>query len=571
MGLIGETLHYIRRNGMRYTLLRASQMVRENVLHTYDKVWQAEKPSEAELERQRRELPAWDGLISVLIPVYNTKPVFLEELAASLAAQTWPRWEACLYDGASTDSGTVAALDRLAAADSRLRVVHGTENEGISGNSNRAAAMAKGEWFALCDHDDLLAPDALWRIAGTIAEKQPGLIYTDEDKITEDGRVHTSPHYKPDFCPDNLRSGNYICHLMAMPRELFEKAGGFRTECDGSQDHDLALRCAALTDRIEHIPYTLYHWRTFRGSMSHTRLDACLAAGARASTDQIAQLGWKGRAEVKDGVLRLTYETPKDPTIALILTESGDPAVWGRYYRSVRRLEADWKLRCVMISPWEHSAEELPGNARWLPWQDGSAWPKQANRAVETVRDADYLVFLHGSVLMEGTDWLRELLMYAQRDDVGYVTPMLVKPGGRIIHGGFALGTEQLVSCRGEGLPKTAGGWHGMMRTSHNVAAVSPACCMIRADHFEPFDEGFTGGWAAVDACMRLTEKGLRHVYTPWAVGKCADANTRRWLLLRGGGREEDRAAFLARHGGRITDPCYSGRFIPKDGRYRTP
>ncbi len=470
MTLVQRVVSYVRMHGGVYTLHRAVEILLNRIFHHDDRQWRREAVNDAELARQRANQPD-AGLISVAVPVYNTRPAFLCELAASLKAQTYANWEAVLYDGCSTAAESVAAMD--AVQDDRIHIIHGKVNAGISGNTNLAIASCRGEYVALCDHDDVLSPDALWRMAEAIAAHHPDMLYSDEDKLTEDGRFHTDPHHKPDFCPDNLRSGNYICHLMVIRRALITQVGGLRPAFDGSQDHDLALRVSEVTDKIAHIPRTLYHWRTVRSSMSHQHLARCQDAAARAVTEHMQRIGYPGVSRVEDGVLRLCYETPASLRVKRIDVPQGE----GYAYMNRAALEAE---------------EEV-------------------------------LLFVHASVqgLSEGFE--RELLMYAQRDDVGAVTPMLTNARGHVTHAGFAWRDGRLV-CRQEGLPWHAGGWHGMNRTSHNVMAVSGACLMIRRDHFIPFDESWTDGLGMADWCLQLRKKGLRCVYTPHACAVCTEA-----------------------------------------------
>ena len=467
MSMVQRVAGYVRMHGVGYTLHRAGEMLSQRVLHTYDLRFRQERPDAAELARQRANQPP-AGLISVAVPVYNTRPAFLRALTASLQAQTYQDWEAVLYDGCSTDAAAIAAMDSI--GDQRIRVIHGMVNEGISGNTNRAIAQCRGGYIALCDHDDVLAEDALWRVAEAIVSHRPDMLYSDEDKLTEDGRFHTDPHHKPDFCPDNLRSGNYICHLMVIWREIIEGVGGLRPAFDGSQDHDLALRVAEVTQRICHIPRTLYHWRTVGTSMSHQQLSRCQQAAARAVTEHMGRIGWPGECTVEDGVLRLRYRVREDLRVAVIRVPEGA----------------------------------------------GYAFMNRAAREAEE----ELLLFVHASVGELPQAHVQELLMYAQRDDVGAVTPLLHDRRGRVLHAGYALQKGRIVS-RNAGLPRTAGGWHGMNRTSHNVMAVSAACLMIRRDHFIPFDETWADGLGAVDWCLRLREKGLRCVYTPHAWALC--------------------------------------------------
>lgn len=469
MSLFVRVVSYVRRHGASYTLRRAGEMLCERVLHTYDRQCRREDPDDAALAAQRAAQPD-AGLISVAIPAYNTRPEFLRALAVSLISQTYQNWEAVIYDGCSTDEEAVAAMNEL--SDPRIRVVHGQANEGISGNTNRAIALCRGGYIALCDHDDVLTPDALWHAASVIAAEQPDMLYSDEDKLTEDGRVRTDPHRKPDFCPDNLRSGNYICHLMVIRSELLERLGGLRPAFDGSQDHDLALRIAQSTQKIVHIPRILYHWRTVGSSMSHQRLAQCQDAAARAVTEHMGRIGYPGACTAEDGVLRLRYDVPEGLTVRTIRVPAGES------YAFINRAAL--------------AAEE------------------------------DVLFILHESVHSLSEGFERELLMYAQRDDVGAVTPMLTDRRGRVTHAGFSLCGGD-VRCRSKGLPWHAGGWHAMNRTSHNVSALSAACLMIRRDHYIPFDEAYTDGLGAADWCLKLAQRGLHCVYTPHARAVCED------------------------------------------------
>ena len=476
---------YAAYHGVGYTLRRAAEKLTERTLHPYERLWHGMRTPESELEAQRQSPPA-AGRISVLIPVYNTDPALLRALAASLQAQTYPNWEACLYDDCSTRAETLSALDAAAAVDERLHVHHGERNQGISGSTNSAAALASGEWLALCDHDDLLEPDALWQVARVIAQEQPDLIYSDEDKVTENGRWHTDPHFKPDFCPDNLRAGNYICHLMVVRKALFEQVGGLRGAFNGSQDHDLALRCTEVTQRVAHIPRVLYHWRTVRSSVSHQNLMRCVEASCRAVEEHMARIGWPGQAEIQRGNLRLRYEIKGAPSVdVFVMAAPGQNA-----QACADMLAADsWPDKQVSVV----SAGQDDRYAAMNCAAEGS--------------HADMLLFVDASVTELSDGLITELMMYAQRDDVGAVTPRLLSRRGRITHGGFAVGMEGLAQCREQNLPSHANGWHLLMQTSHNVAAVSAACVMIRRDHFIPFDEGYREGLGAVDWSLSLMRR----------------------------------------------------------------
>ena len=541
--LIRRVRGYVQHHGVAYTLVRSAEKFAERVLRTYDRAWQQMKTTEDELQRQR-ENPVPAGLISVVVPVYNTDPAMLMELIDSLLAQTYSDWEAVLFNDCSTKQVTLDALKAAGEKDPRIKVYHGEKNQGISGGSNSAVALARGEWIALLDHDDLLTPDALWRVAGVIRDRQPDLIYSDEDKITQNGAIHTDPHFKPDFCPDNLRSGNYFCHLMVIRKTLIQQAGGFRTAFNGSQDHDLALRCIELTDKVEHIPYVLYHWRTVGSSVSHQNLMRCVDAACRAVTEHMGRVGWPGTASFEMGNIRLRYDIKGSPSVGVYIFGESDEAL---YNAKTHFLQMDW-----------------PNYIIYLKKIDEAGRYAAMNRAAEEATE-DVLLMLDASVAVKDPCFITELLMYAQRDDVGAVTPKLIDRRGRITHGGFAVGMDGMAQCRQEGLPHHANGWHLLMRTSHNVAAVSAACLMVRRDHFVPFDEDFRTGLGGVDWSLKMLRSGYRHVFTPHALAVCED----RKLLLSGVMRDRDDAFRYIKRWQVEPDPCYSHVYSREKADYR--
>ena len=532
-------------HGFGYTVRRSANLAGQILFGTYDRKWRGEKASADELRRQRDNCPD-AGLISVVIPVYNTDPGMLEALLRSLSEQSYSHWEAVLYDGCSTRPETVAVLDRAAEKETRFRVIHGKENLGISGNTNKAIALAEGGYVALCDHDDLLSADALWRVAGAICRDDPDMIYSDEDMITENGKRHIDPHYKPDYCPESLACDNYICHLTVIRKTLLEKIGGLRPGFDGSQDHDLFLRCAAGTDRIVHLPYTLYSWRKVRSSMSRRNLQKCLDAGCRAAEDHAAALGRKATALPVDKKIRLWYGIPENVTVEALI--HGDS------------VEACREC-CDQLT----AATHWPGLTAALVVTDDGGRFAALNEAAAGSR-ADYLLLLDASVRIVTRHFFRELLMYAQCDGVAGVTPVITDSRHRIIHGGFAAGVKGQAQCVSEGMRAGAGGWHDMMNKVHNVSAVSACCTLIRRDQFLPFDERFRSGLGSVEQGLRQLELGRRFVYTPYAEAWTEPSA----LLLNGKERNEKDAALLKDlRGDALYDPCYSGRYRKKKADWR--
>ena len=532
MKIIARIQDYRQNHGTAYTLRRLGQKAAQQLLGTYDRRRRKETVTDTELEEQRKHQPG-AGLISVVIPVYNTDPAMLSALLDSLQNQSYLNFEAVLYDGASTRAETLRVLESRSKTEPRFRVIHGQENKGISGNTNEALKLARGEYVALCDHDDLLSPDALWQAAKRIEEKQPDMVYSDEDRITQNGRRHMDPHYKPDYCPDNLVSDNYICHLAVIRKKLLEETGGLRSGFDGSQDHDLFLRIAEKTNRIEHIPRVLYSWREVFSSASHRDLYTCLENGCRAAVEHEAALGRQAEAVPVNGVIRLWYTIPEDASVEALV--HGDSEEECQECLGELQFRTDWPrlTGSILVAPED---ERLP----------------LINEAART-STADYLLILDARVTEMNRYFIREMLMYAQRDDVAGVTGVLTDRKKRITHGGFVLGTEHCAQCINEGRYITAGDWYDMMNKVHNVSAVSLCCLLVKRENWMDPDEGFRGGLAAADLGLRQREAGKWFVFTPHAQAQlepCA-------MLLTGKERDpRDTEHYREKWGNTVSDPC---------------
>ena len=460
----------------------------------WDAYVRALEPDEAERQRQRDAgLP---GKVSFLIPTYNTDPALLRALTDSLLAQTVPSWEACFYDGGSDRQESIDALKAEAERDPRLRVTFGGENLGISGNTNGALAMAEGDWCALADHDDLLAPDAAFRILEAAADGAD-MVYSDEDKCSEDGSRYFDPRLKPDFSPDTLRSGNYICHLMAMKTELMRGAGGLRSICDGSQDHDLALRVSERAEKVTHIRRVLYHWRMLKTSWSHNKARACADAAARAVNDQCRRLKLPASAERFLLNVKLTATQPL-PDWTLIVSGTGLKA----------RMHAARAVRRAGKRP---SAILYAGGK-------GAAMPVALNAAVKRVQTGA-IVFLDESVRVR-KNWLEPLWMFTARKEIACAGAVLWRSYTRLRHAGYAVDVPAgAVSCF-NGVSCNASPLLGADMVNRNVTAVSRGLMMIRREVFEELGGfGLYGSdLASVALGLKAAEKGYLNV-SVWDAG----------------------------------------------------
>lgn len=464
--------------------------------------------------------------LSFLIPTYNTRPEHLAALAESLLAQSCPQWEACLYDGASTNPDTRAALLALAERDPRFRVTLGDANAGISGNTNAAYALSTGDVIVLCDHDDTLAPDAVRCILEAV-ENGADFVYTDEDKVSEDGTRFFGPHCKPDFSPDALRSGNYVCHLMAMTRALAEAVAEngmlLRPAYDGSQDHDLALRASEKAAHIVHIPRILYHWRQLDASFSHQKAEKCALAACAAVTEHLRRLSLPAKVSMVALRPRIWYAAPEDAAVTAIVVGKG----------RIPRIDAE----VIRVDDYA-----------------------QANAAARG--KGEYLLFLHaGMKPLEKGDWLSEMLMYAARPDVGCVGSAILDGMRFYRHAGYAVGENGAFSHH-------AGQWlYGHPyevtdRIVRNVTGVSSALMMVRRETFLAL-----GGFGEYETDLRGVDFGLKclnagyvNVYTPHARMVCKGALP----CLTAPAPESDLRLFRAQwRGEALSDRYYSPLFRP--------
>ena len=491
----------------------------------------------------RAELDAMTDrpVISVLTPVYNTPPDLLRRLVQSVRDQSYPHWQLCLADDASTRNDTRAALETLEAlaqVEPRIRVIRQAANGGISAATNAALDAAEGTFVALLDHDDEITADALLEVAKAL-DRAPGadVVYSDEDKLEADG-THVEPFFKPDWSPEYLRATMYLGHLVAYRREIVEKAGRFRSSFDGSQDYDLALRVSELTDRFAHVPRVLYHWRKIEGSAAGNT-DAKpwgLQAARRALVDHVSRLPLRATVEDQpgDGFWRVRYEIVDRPLVSVIIPTAGRPAQTAAGPRDlplacvrsiVERTDYD-RYEIVLVDDGTVS-DELARYAASEPRVRRvtytSAGPFNFARKVNfSARHAagEHLLLLNDDTEVISPEWMRAMLEYSQQPQIGAVGAKLLFPDGRIQHVGVVLGIGGGACHVFSGGPGDSPGYYGSAWVIRNYSAVTAACCMTRRDVFEAlggFDERFATDFNDVDYCLRVRERGLRIVTTPFA------------------------------------------------------
>lgn len=512
-----------------------------------------------EQERLHQKETVFTHKLSFLIPTYNTDPVMLRELADSFLAQTTDAWEACFYDGNSTKPETLEALKALQKLDPRLRVFLGNENKGISGNTNLALAMAQGDWVALVDHDDLVTPDAAYCVLYA-AEKGADMVYSDEDKCDAAGKVYYDPHVKSDFAPDSLRAGNYICHLMAMETRLMREVGGLRSDFDGSQDHDLALRASEKARNVIHIPRILYHWRQVASSASHQGAQRCADAAARAVNEQCIRLGLPERAIMKNLRTELVPNL-KPATVTLVIScgKRGNLAWLKSFVRS-----AGMGFDHIIFIGWEGPKEFRGIPCRSIPWENDVS--DTLNRAAAMSQD-DILLFASKGLLVMIHSWMPHMMKYAQRHNIACVGSALLSYVQNYYHCGYAVDVPGGALSHHLDVNSVTIPYQLTDRTNRNVSAVSRHLMMIRRDVFEEL-----GGFGHYSSDLMTVSLGLRamdHGYLnmfvtdarmQWSGGK------ENLPCLTGPAPAEDLSRFHAEFGEHPRERYYSPLFEKEKG-----
>ena len=328
METVHVALEFGKKHGLKALLLKSRHKL-QGLDNDYDygEWYELTRPKEEELAAQREARFSYEPLLSIVIPAYRTPEKYLREMLDSILAQTYRNWEVCVANGSPKGEGAIVSrvMAEYTRKDSRFHVLELGDNLGISGNTNAALRMAKGDFIILADHDDTIPEHALYEVAKTInGHPDCDVIYSDEDKLDMDGGALFDPHFKPDFNPDLLTSVNYICHLFVVKRALLDRVGGFRHEFDGAQDYDFIFRCTENAKEICHIPKVLYHWRCHQESTASNPESKLYAfeAGARAIMAHYERCGIpaeKVEKGVDYGIYHTTFKIQGDPLVSVII------------------------------------------------------------------------------------------------------------------------------------------------------------------------------------------------------------------------------------------------------------
>lgn len=512
---------------------RAKQIILGTNRHRYRKWVKNCEPDNFVDTSERLQKIKDRPLISIIVPCYNTSKRYLDELLQSVIDQTYSNWELCVADG-STEKSARQYISEACLQDKRIKYIKVGENLGIVGNTNKALEKAKGKFVAFMDHDDTLSPYALAEIAITINEDpKTDLIYSDEDKLSDNGKNRLLPFFKPDWSPELLLGVNYVTHLVVARKSLVNKIGGLRAGFDGAQDYDFLLRITEHTDCIKHIPKILYHWRLAEGSTAKTVDEKSYAdsAGRQALADATKRRNIQAKVvEVpkRPSNYRLRFILPKvQPKVSIIIPFKDKPGLLKQCVSSIlaKTTYKNYELILVSNNSTEQATHEyldkLRKNKRCkvLEWNQPFNYSK-INNFGRKHATGKYLVLLNNDTEVITPEWLDELIGVASQPGIGAVGPLLYYPKRTIQHAGVVVGMTGMAGHVFRGiLPKN---WtdFGMPAWPRNYLAVTAACIAVEAKKYDEaggLDETFTVAGNDVAFCLRLYEAGYRNVYWPFA------------------------------------------------------
>ena len=548
--MLGKVIHSLKNDGLKKTAGKVIVRLRKNVSQADSALEPDPRKfhmiSDRERERQKAYRFEDPVTFSILTPLYNTKEEYLEDLIGSLKNQTYPGWELCLADGSDEEHGYVEEICRkYAEEDPRIVYSRLTENKGISENTNACLKISTGSYFGLLDHDDILHESALYEMMRAIERTGADFLYSDEGRFTDNIEEAFGFNFKPDFGKDELRSHNFICHFTVFKRTLLERTGEvYRPAFDGSQDHDMVLRLTEKAEKIFHIPRVLYYWRVHPESVSmnlgskHYAVDAAI----RAVQEQLDRTGETGKVASNlpyETIYRVRYDLPESATVA-VCTFQEESA--GGIRRELLFQKGEVALHYVPVVIREN---ETLGAA--------------ANRILSKISE-EYVIFKDSRCVPEGDEedpqWIDEMLMFAQRKDVGLASPAIYSENGTVVYAGCALDntvpSKIRFLCRG--IPEEEQGYEAILRHVRNTSIVWTGCFMAKAERIREaggFAEDLPG-YEAADLSLKLRDAGYWNVWTPFSK-----------LVYKGGEApepsEEETAAFAERRASDLKkrDPFY--------------
>ena len=495
-------------------------------------------PDEAAAKAQRETVFPHMVKISILVPLWNNKREFQIEMLDSVMNQTYENWELCLADGSDGEHSYIGDICREYVEKAGGRIVYKKleKNGGISGNTNECLKLATGDYIGLFDQDDILHPSVLYEYVKVINEKNADYIYCDETTFKSgDINKMLTMHFKPDYAIDNLRANNYICHFSVFARQLLDGTELFRTKFDGSQDHDMILRLTDKAKNVVHVPKLLYYWRSHPGSVASDigAKSYAIEAAKGAVADHLKKHGFEHfqitSTRAFETIFKIRYQILGSPKISIVIANKDHVEDLKRCITSIfeKSTYENFEVIVVENNSTEQAIfdyyEELKENHKVkVVTFEGAFNYSAVNNLGVSHATGEYILLLNNDTQVITVNWIEELLMYAQREDVGAVGGKLYYANKTIQHAGvvLALGAHRTAGHSHYGQHRDNLGYMGRLCYAQNVSAVTGACLLVKKALFEEvggLDESFAISLNDVDFCLKLREKGYLNVFTPFA------------------------------------------------------
>lgn len=537
---IKNNLNKVKYYFRRYGFLEVSKKVFKRVFRIKEnrktnqeqyKIWMEKNElTKEEIERQKAYKFNFSPKISIVVPMYNTDEIFFKELVESIENQTYSNWELCLADGSETQN---ESLKQYYEKNKKIKYKFLNENKGISENTNKAIEMATGEYIGFLDHDDLISQDALFEMVKVINENQNAeFIYSDEDKIDEQYE-RFEPYFKPDYSPETLACNNYITHFVVVKKELLDRVGKLNSEFNGAQDFDFVLRATSEAKDVVHISKILYHWRVHKSSTANVA-DAkpyAYEAGKKAVEAHLKRMGRNGIVEDGQdvpGIYKIKYEIEGNPKVSILIPNKDNINLLKTCIDSILKLTTYKNYEIVVIENNSEKKEtleyynEISKNENVRILNSGIKefnYSKIINFGVQNV-DSEFVIQLNNDTKILNSDWLENMVGYAQNKEIGAVGARLYYEDKTIQHAGIIVGLSGIAGNMLVNLPYGKHAYFGREAATRNVAAVTGACLLCRRELYEEVgfmdEEKFKVAFNDVDFCLKLLEKGYRNIYNPY-------------------------------------------------------
>ena len=532
--LLFMTKQVYQQRGLKVLLVRVKKYLKEDglLIDTY-KVWQEQNENFSKSEALSEiESFTYQPKISILTPVYNVDPKWLDKCFESVVGQWYQNWEFCLHDDASTNVDTINCLKKWEKKDARIKVSYGEKNGHISYATNQAIALATGEWFALLDNDDELSPNALYEnVKALNKDKEIDLLYSDEDKLEMSGR-RSDPYFKPDFSLDFFLSTNYLSHFIVGRKSILDEIGGYRLGYEGSQDYDLLLRIIEKARKIHHIPKILYHWRKIPGSTA-CKPDAknyAYEAAQKSLRSYMERNSIEGEVFMIDpGFYRIKRTLPAMPKVSMIIPFRDQCDMLRRCVDSILKKTEYQNYEILLVD--NQSSE--PAMLEYLESVKKENNPKlkviaydhpfnysAINNYAASQAEGEYILLLNNDTEVINEEWLSAMMEYALEKGVGAVGAKLYFPNDTIQHAGVMLGVS-IAGHAFKGFPRKSPGYFSMLTVARGYSAVTGACLLTKKSIYHEIgglnEDELGVAYNDVDYCLRLREKNYRVVFTPFA------------------------------------------------------